>query len=349
VGPSPPEEADLALDTLAEVLRTLGEFPIPLEGEEPEALRATHEAWSRHLLVRAPRTGSPAGEDATASPRDWSGVNRFVRERRSRESEAVQTTHTDLRHVIWTFIRGLAAASAEEQAGESELQAQSERLRGAVALNSTEAIKREATSAIDLISRVTEARKQRQRAQVEELGTRLRSTRLELHETRQRMLLDPLTQLFKRAAFDEEITRIVDPGLFYEQSACLLFADVDHLKWINDRFSHAAGAAALRRLAACLQRSFLRKDDFVSRYGGEEFTILIRESSLETASRLAERLLAAVRELAIEHEGHTLQVTLSLGLARLAPGERANVWVERADRALYRAKEGGRDRLEIEP
>src|SRR5262245_48485948 len=91
--------------------------------------------------------------------------------------------------------------------------------------------------------------------------------------------------------------------------------------------------------------SFRRRNDVVARFGGDEFAIILRETELKEGILLSERLLDAVRSMAIDHDGETLRVTVSIGMCQAKAGESAERWLERADRALYDAKERGRDRV----
>jgi diguanylate cyclase (GGDEF)-like protein len=94
-----------------------------------------------------------------------------------------------------------------------------------------------------------------------------------------------------------------------------------------------------------MTRIFLRKSDFVARCGGDELAVVLRETSLKEGLALGERLLRAVRAIAMDREGVRFQLTLSIGAAALKPGEEPTSWVERTDRALYRSKRDGRDRI----
>jgi diguanylate cyclase (GGDEF)-like protein len=127
--------------------------------------------------------------------------------------------------------------------------------------------------------------------------------------------------------------------------------DIDHFKWVNDTHGHPCGDQVLRETAETLVRCFKRKDDFVARYGGEEFAVVLRDLDLKTARTVAERGMGAIRILEIHRDGlpEPLRITVSMGIARLRPGETAAAWIERADRALYQAKNGGRDRIEVDP
>jgi diguanylate cyclase (GGDEF)-like protein len=125
----------------------------------------------------------------------------------------------------------------------------------------------------------------------------------------------------------------------------LLIFDVDHFKMINDTYGHPAGDAVLRSVSDALARSFPRRSDIVARYGGEEFAVVLSETGLADAQRLANRGLDAIRESKATHAGRTLSVTASGGVAVLLPGEDVADLIVRADHALYEAKRSGRDRI----
>jgi diguanylate cyclase (GGDEF)-like protein len=123
--------------------------------------------------------------------------------------------------------------------------------------------------------------------------------------------------------------------------------DVDHFKKVNDTHGHPAGDEVLRRVADCLVRNFLRREDFVARYGGEEFVVVIPDSSLHNAEQRAERVRQSLSELESDTGKTKLKITASIGLASLASGDSGKSWLERADSALYEAKNGGRNCVRV--
>jgi diguanylate cyclase (GGDEF)-like protein len=120
--------------------------------------------------------------------------------------------------------------------------------------------------------------------------------------------------------------------------------DIDHFKRVNDTHGHAGGDAALRGLAETL-RSSVRAADVAGRLGGEEFAVLLPQAALDQAERWAERLRATIAESTVVHQHAELRFTCSLGVAQMRPSDELDGLVGRADAALYRAKEGGRDRV----
>ncbi|MEH3021645.1 MAG: diguanylate cyclase [Pseudomonas oryzihabitans] len=167
-----------------------------------------------------------------------------------------------------------------------------------------------------------------------------------LEEQRQKALCDPLTGLPNRAAWSERLDLEVARWQRHGGDLLLAVLDVDLFKRINDGYGHLAGDKVLKIIANELQRR-LRKTDFIARFGGEEFVVLLSATPVAGAVTLIEQLRAAVAACPFHFKGERVVVTLSAGLAAFAPGEDADTVFERADQALYRAKRAGRDRLEV--
>lgn len=168
----------------------------------------------------------------------------------------------------------------------------------------------------------------------------------QLHEINQilekQAATDPLTGLFNRlklgGLLDTEIVR----AQRYATALSIILIDIDHFKRINDTRGHQVGDDVLRELARRLVAS-LRACDAVARWGGEEFLVMLPNSPLEAGHECAEKLRAAVAAVPF---ATMPRVTASFGVAELLPGEQRDALIGRADQALYRAKDSGRDRVE---
>lgn len=342
---------------MAAFLRSYGRHAFEVEGVDPGQVRELCERWAQHVLVAADEPGRTRTRVADGEPdppppdrtrRNWGGVRNFFEQQRCREEEGVTRSLADFRQAVWAFIQSLSRAVQAEQDETGLLTGQIGRLRQAVEKNAAGQIKKEALATVGVVNRVVHERRRRQRAELSALGERIQAMRSELDEARDRVARDDLTGLSSRGAFDEHLARMADLGVVFGRSGVLFMVDVDHFKWVNDTFGHLAGDTVLRAVAGAIRRCFLRRDDFTARYGGEEFAILIPEEDPGTAARLGERLLDTVRDLDVDHEGEHIRVTVSVGAARLRPGERSESWLARADAALYAAKEAGRDRFVLD-
>lgn len=168
---------------------------------------------------------------------------------------------------------------------------------------------------------------------------------LQLRETlREQSIRDPLTRLYNRRFLEESFERELQVAGRKKQSLAVLFLDLDHFKRFNDTFGHDAGDMVLQSLAE-LFRSFFRATDLCCRYGGEEFAIILPESSARDAAIRAEELRSQVKALRVQHRKETLgKITISAGVAAFPEhGSTSEVLLKIADQCLYESKARGRD------
>jgi len=160
---------------------------------------------------------------------------------------------------------------------------------------------------------------------------------------------DSLTELRNRRYFDDHLAAAFARAQRFDEPLCLLLADVDHFKEINDTFGHAAGDAVLQALAAAF-RARMRNTDVAARLGGDEFAFLLHHTTVAEARVLAEDLLALAKNVRVSFEGKPLVVSLSIGVA-CTEGLTHSVEAlyGAADEALYEAKRRGRDQVVCYP
>jgi diguanylate cyclase (GGDEF)-like protein len=155
---------------------------------------------------------------------------------------------------------------------------------------------------------------------------------------------DQLTDLLNRRGFDLLASQALQEARRNQSQLCALMLDLDNFKALNDSHGHQAGDQVLRGFARNL-RDDLRQADILCRWGGEEFVLLLKDTSVEQARALAQKIRQRTEQSEFEYNGSTLHVTTSIGLAQLHADESLEQLLARADRALYRAKQGGRNRL----
>jgi diguanylate cyclase (GGDEF)-like protein/PAS domain S-box-containing protein len=160
---------------------------------------------------------------------------------------------------------------------------------------------------------------------------------------------DGLTGLANRRSFDISLEADLLHAVRENHSVSLLLCDVDHFKAYNDTYGHHDGDVCLKKVAKAVGGHILRATDLAARYGGEEFAIILPTSDLEGAFRVAERVRQSIFDLNVEHSSSATsdRITASLGVAAVIPkpGFKPSELIEMADQALYKAKEGGRNRV----
>ncbi|CAI8969697.1 diguanylate cyclase [Pseudomonas zeae] len=210
-----------------------------------------------------------------------------------------------------------------------------------------------------LLGTMDQHQKQRD-AREQEVATRLKSLservahmeqeaqgfREHLEVQRQKALIDPLTGLPNRAAWSERLEHEIKQWQQHGNTLSLAMLDLDHFKRINDNYGHLAGDKVLKIIATVLRKR-LRGGDFIARFGGEEFVLLMPATPPAVGAKLLETLRAAIEACPFHFKGERVTITLSMGLATFRAGEHSDLVLKRADQALYRAKNAGRNRVEL--
>jgi diguanylate cyclase len=196
-------------------------------------------------------------------------------------------------------------------------------------------------------------RHEQAKAQIAKMSERLHEMegesedlRSRVQEERSQAMTDALTGIPNRLAYEQRLKQEIARYRRFATPLVLVMWDVDHFKKVNDSFGHGAGDKVLRTLARVLADG-IRETDFVARYGGEEFAQLMTGSSLQACLPVAERLRSAVEATGFHFRDQAVTVTASCGLAEFHDGDSIEQWFERADNALYRAKQRGRNRCQL--
>jgi len=166
------------------------------------------------------------------------------------------------------------------------------------------------------------------------------------HQALKKAYTDPLTQTHNRASFDDSIKREMSLAVRNAKSLSLIFLDIDHFKTINDAYGHECGDATLVLGVKWIKEN-LRDSDIVFRYGGEEFVILLNGTDANGAELLAERIRASIESHTIAFDMETLKITASLGVSTLRDNDTLESFVQRADKAMYTAKNRGRNQVVV--
>jgi diguanylate cyclase len=338
-------DASTVLDALGGVLQALARHPLDTETLDAESAKGKITDWMRHATLGAkhPKSaGDPAGGLAS---RDWRGLVHFIAEHRRSEQQHAVKGMKDLRETIWSLVTS-AHRVAQADAGRP-VSEQLERVRAAVESDDTDALRREALAAVQAVSSLLDKQREDQRREFVALADRVRALGTQLEEARRENMVDPLTQLANRKGFEDFLERTIALHTLSGEPASLLMIDMDKFKSANDKFGHDVGDAALRTVGDCLARVFLRRCDLVCRYGGDEFAVLLSETTGPKAATLGERVASAVREARLPERAATLSLNLSIGVAELARGDSAASWLQRADSALYEAKRTGGGKVNV--
>ncbi|ANO51067.1 GGDEF domain-containing protein [Woeseia oceani] len=335
--------ADGAIDTLGTIVRTMGEISFDIDDGAPEELFPTQcTELACHVENGAPVpsldiAGSNDGE------RRWGHVRRFYIDRRQSERDFVNSRMADYRGVVEDLVGGLREIAQRDRETEFCINRNLKSVEAAVATGLLPEIKATLNQTIRNIAESLAQQKQDYEKRISEMNQRMSSLRQDLLSVREKMSRDSLTGAFNRGAFDQAIIHCLNINFILNQPVTVILLDIDHFKTVNDTYGHAAGDEVLRSVGDALARSFIRKTDFVARYGGDEFAVILADTTAANSATLLSRFYEYVGEITVPYAPDGVRLGCSSGYTEVIPGDTVESIIKRVDSALYAAKDAGRN------
>jgi len=259
------------------------------------------------------------------------------------ENKMLQSTSTNIADEIKTVMSVLESTSTNTAQFNQTLNSFSGTLQSNVSLEQI----RSAVSRVANETRVMAEQNQRLHAQLSHSTQELTEMRFNLDEVRKASLTDPLTNVGNRKYFDAELLRVIDEAEEMGTPLSLIIGDIDHFKKFNDTYGHLIGDEVLKLVARTFIEN-LKGRDIIARYGGEEFVIVLPQTAVQDAERVGNQLrtILSTKQIRRRRTNETLGVvTISLGATQYISKEDTDTFIERADTALYEAKQTGRNKI----
>jgi diguanylate cyclase len=255
---------------------------------------------------------------------------------------------TELKDIIELLSQAMVTVNTENQQYNQKIFKQSEKLEHITLLDDIRRIKGELAEQIQQMRQTIQTKQLNDEKQLAVLSRQVQVLDKELKKARVESTQDGLTGAYNRKAFDHYLREMVERNTIKKKSMALLFVDIDDFKKINDSYGHQTGDSVLVAMTRkCAE--LIRSNDFLARYGGEEFVIVLPGASLRNATKRAKKICKTIGTtryvLDSLNKGPALNLTVSIGVSALRDGDTVASLCERADQALYLAKNTGKNRV----
>ena len=257
----------------------------------------------------------------------------------------------ELKDIIELLTKAIATIDVENRNFNQSVYKQSKKIEKITLLDDIKKIKIALKQEIEQMNKTVLQKELHDKNQLERLSSKVSSLEVALKKAKKESLTDGLTGIYNRKAFDEYLKNLVEQNAVFHSPFSMLMLDIDDFKKINDTYGHQIGD---RIILAMVQKceQFIRKVDYFSRYGGEEFVIILKGASLRNGLKKARQICKSIAQAQysidnahdIARQGGTeLSFTVSIGVSAYQKGDTEATVTERADKALYLAKRGGKN------
>jgi diguanylate cyclase len=261
----------------------------------------------------------------------------------NRQEKYLKEREQEFRDIIDLMTRAMVTLDSDNQEFNEKIYAQSEKIEAITLLDDIRKIKVALAHEVEHTRRTIREKQDKENRQMEVLAQKVETLNRELKKTKEESQKDGLTGINNRKALDAYLRNLVERNNITRLTFSLLLIDIDDFKAINDTYGHQAGDGVLVSLTSKIS-GFIRSDDFIGRYGGEEFVLILPGASLRNANKKAKQICKTISSTRFIFNDIQLKLTISIGVSSFKKGDTAFTVVERADHALYAAKKMGKNR-----
>jgi diguanylate cyclase len=276
--------------------------------------------------------------------REKGGIDAFI----NLQKKYLFDRESEFKDIIDILTKAMVSIDTENQEYNEKILAQGERIEKITLLDDIKKIKQAMIQEIEQMRAIVEEKQIHDCKKLEILAKQVDTLNVQLNEARKESVTDGLTGVNNRKSFDRYISELVEKNTVSNRPFSLLMLDIDNFKQVNDNYGHQTGDRVILAVIGKCRQS-IRGEDFLARYGGEEFVVILPGASLKNAVKKAKHIcqtIATTRYSLDDVQGNpTLSVTVSIGVAAYQKADTRASVVERADKALYLAKQSGKNRV----
>lgn len=327
------------LDTIFKLILFLKKFALDIQEIESDRFKSELDKIKNIYLAT-----NSYKQLSKFSNRHAPRIEHFIK----RQQSYLNDREKELRDIIDLLSKAMTGLNTDNKRFYQRLYDHSEKLEKITLLDDIKKIKNSLETEVSQIRQAVNDQKKLELKKIETLASEVDTLRNELKKTKTHLQTDTLTGVNNRKALDQYLDQLTEQSQLHKFTFSMMLLDIDDFKLINDTYGHLIGDRVLVAFAQKC-RSLIRSDDFIARYGGEEFIIILPKASLRNAKKKAKQICKALAETryTIDENGTDdfLTVTASIGVVSMNKDDGVTEIIERADKALYRAKREGKNRV----
>jgi len=259
----------------------------------------------------------------------------------------IEVKFKELKAVINGFAEEFESITKDNTNFSGQIRKNVSHIEKAIKLDEIKEIRKKITQETGTLRKTITRKRKKDAEMIKMLSHKVKAINDELTSAKEETMIDGLTQLYNRKAFDRKLREAFENSSMPEKAFTLIMADIDYFKKINDDYGHIVGDEALKKVANIIKETF-RLNDFVARYGGEEFVIIIDIIDEQYIQDICERFRSEIEATNFKIGSETIPISISLGIAFYKESDTPATLLDRADKALYLAKQSGRNIIKTE-
>ena len=274
-------------------------------------------------------------------------INKIIPEHFENTKSLVNTKFNELRAMLNELAEDFGSITEDNTNFSGQIKDSMSHIEKAIELDEIIEIRKKIILETSSMRKVIAKKQEKDAIIIDSLTYKVKSMKVELASAKEEVLIDGLTQIYNRKAFDKKISDFFKKKSKKNRPFTLVMVDIDYFKKVNDEYGHTVGDEILKKVARTIKETF-RLNDFVARYGGEEFSVMIDRIDSHYIMDVCERLRIAIEAINFTVDSDTIPTSASIGIAFSNQSDTPKMLVDRADKALYLAKESGRNTIKSE-